>query len=82
MPGIVLLGSRHFQEVAPGVAMDRAEVVSLSERLVTPAGTFTDVLKTKETTPLDSSLLDYKQYAEGVGLIQDGVTLLEEYGYI
>jgi len=76
MPGIVLLGARFFQEVAPEVAMDRAEILSLSEVLETPAGTFEDVLKIKETTPLEPNAKDYKFYAPGIGLIQDGVLKL------
>ena len=33
MPGEPLLGAKHYQEVAPGVAMDRAEILSLSHRV-------------------------------------------------
>jgi hypothetical protein len=32
MPGTPLLGARYYQELAPKVAMDRAEVLSLSEK--------------------------------------------------
>lgn len=71
MPGTPLLGARHYQEVAPGVAMDRAEIVSLTETLETPAGTFKNVLKVEETTPLEPDKA-YKYYAAGVGLIRDG----------
>ncbi|PYV14117.1 MAG: hypothetical protein DMG07_12705 [Acidobacteria bacterium] len=38
MPGQVLLKGRYYQELAPGVAMDRAEIVSMSETVKTPAG--------------------------------------------
>ena len=72
MPGIVLLGARYFQEHAPDVALDRAEIVSLSERVQTPAGTYRNVLKTEETTPLEPGQKSIKFYAPGVGLIQDG----------
>ena len=41
MPGLALLGARYYQEIAPGVAMDRAEIVSTSETKQTPAGNFT-----------------------------------------
>ena len=40
MPGIVLIGSRYNQETAPDVAIDRAEIMSLTETVKTPAGTF------------------------------------------
>jgi hypothetical protein len=80
MPGIVLLGSRYYQEIAPGVAMDRAEIVSRSEYIETPAGKFTDCLKTEETTPLEPGVREYKVYAPGVGLVRDGDLLLKRYG--
>ncbi len=72
MPGVLLIGARYFQEIAPDVAMDRAEILSLSEVLDTPAGTFQRVLKTEETTPLEPNSKGFKLYAPGIGLIQDG----------
>jgi hypothetical protein len=71
MPGLNLVGARYFQEVAPDVALDRAETVSVTETLSTPAGDFTEVLKTKETTPLERGVKEFKYYAPGVGLIRD-----------
>lgn len=79
MPGTVLLGARYFQEVAPEVALDRAKVLSLSEVVETPAQTFEDVLLTEETTPLEPNAKEYKFYAPGVGLIQDGTLKLVEH---
>lgn len=72
MPGLALLGARYFQERAPDVAMDRAEIVSLSERVQTPAGSYRNVLKTEETSPLEPGHTSIKFYAPGVGLVQDG----------
>lgn len=80
IPGIVLLGARYYQEIAPGVAMDRAEIVSITETLPTPASTFENCLKTEETTPLEPKSKEYKYYAPGVGLIKDGDLLLTKYG--
>jgi hypothetical protein len=80
MPGTVLLGARYYQEIAPNDdALDRAEIVSLDETVNTPAGTFSDVLKTIETTPLEKGK-STKLYAPGVGLIQDGSIKLTSYG--
>jgi hypothetical protein len=75
-PGLIMAGSpkpgmRYYQELAPGVAMDRAEVVSLDETCETPAGTFSNCLKVKEGTALDPWESEYKYYAPNVGLIQD-----------
>jgi hypothetical protein len=75
MPGTVLLGARYHQEVAPGVALDRAEIVSLSDVVETPAGKFQKCLKTVETTPLEPGQ-GFKRYAPGIGLVQDGVLKL------
>src|SRR5262245_1583387 len=72
MPGAPAVGLRYYQELAPRVAMDRAEIVSLSERVTTPAGTFERCLKVRETTPLEMLSGEYKMYAPGVGLVQDG----------
>jgi hypothetical protein len=76
MPGKPAIGMRHYQEVAPDQAMDRAEVVSMSEVLATPAGTFKTCLKVEETTPLEPGAKEYKLYAPGVGLIQEGAMKL------
>ena len=80
MPGCPLVGARYYQEVAPGVAMDRAEVISVTETFECPAGKFENVLKTLETTPLDPKEKSYKLYAPGVGLLKDGDLKLVKYG--
>jgi hypothetical protein len=72
MPGTQLIGARYFQEIAPNVALDRAEILSVTGTLTTPAGSFTKVLITEETTPLEPNAREVKQYAPWVGLIQDG----------
>ncbi len=82
LPGLFLLGSRYYQEIAPGIAMDRAEIISISETMKTPAGKYTSVLKIEETTPLEPTDISYKFYAPGIGLIRDGELLLKKYGYI
>ncbi|MGH9853840.1 MAG: hypothetical protein ACREBD_28695 [Blastocatellia bacterium] len=80
MPGEVWLRARYYQEIAPKVAMDRAEIVSLSETVKTPAGEFKNCLKVEETTPLEPGVKEYKYYAAGVGLVQDGSLKLVKYG--
>jgi hypothetical protein len=81
MPGIILLGSRYYQEVAEDVAMDRAEVISNSEVLVVPAGKFSNCVKIEETTPLEPGYKGYKYYASGIGLLKDDNLELVEYGF-
>ena len=70
MPGNPQVGQMYYQEYAPGVAMDRGENTSLTETLKTPAGSFANCLKVKETSDLEAGA-SYKLYAPGVGLIQD-----------
>jgi len=78
MPGTILLGARHYQEIAP-TAMDRAEILSTDATLKTPAGTFKNCLRVEETSGLDPGEICYKTYAPGIGLIQDEDLLLTEY---
>jgi hypothetical protein len=79
MAAVPLVGAKYHQEVAPKVAMDRAEIVSVSETFKTPAGEFKNCVKTRETTPLEPDVGE-KIYAPGVGLIQDGGLVLVRYG--
>lgn len=81
MPGAPAAGARYYQEIAPRVAMDRAQILTLGDTLVTPAGTFSGVLKIEETTPLEPGAREYKYFAKGVGLLQDGDLKLSSYGF-
>jgi len=71
MPGKPKVGHRYYQELAPKVALDRAEVVSISEKAKVPAGTFKNCLKTKESSGLERGV-EEKLFAPGVGLLKDG----------
>jgi hypothetical protein len=71
MPGKPKMGDRYQQEVAPGMAMDRAEVISITEKVRVPAGTFKDCLKTRESSSLEKGA-EEKLFAPGVGLLKDG----------
>jgi hypothetical protein len=81
MPGTILLGARYQQEIAPDIAMDRAEIISMDETVDTPAGEFEDVLQIKETNPLEKNAVEYKFYVQDIGLIQDADLKLEEHGF-
>lgn len=82
MPGDPALGMRYYQEIAPGVAMDRAEIIGLEKTLETPAGTFTNCLETVEGSALNLAERETKIYAPGIGLIQDANLFLSDYGYL
>lgn len=81
MPGSPKPKMKYYQEVAPGVAMDRAEVVSLKETCRTPAGVFKNCLKVKESSPLARGA-EYKYHAPGIGLVRDEDLRLVRYGFI
>jgi hypothetical protein len=80
MPSLPLLGARYHEEVAPKLAMDRAEIVNIAESARTTAGSFSRVVRVEETTPLEPGVKEYKLYAPGVGLIQDGSLKLVRQG--
>jgi hypothetical protein len=72
LPGVIApadpdVGMTYRQEYYAGEAEDTAEVLSLSEWAQVPYGSFRDVLLTKDFTPLDPDILEYKLYAGDVG---------------
>ncbi len=72
MLGNPLLGSRFFEEVAPGVALDIAEIVSLGDSVDVPLGTYTDTVGTLAGSALEQDPPgDAKWYARGLGNIVD-----------
>ncbi len=81
MPGRVRIGYRHYQEQAPGVALDRAEIVSTSATVQTPAGTFQNCVRTAETSPMIRGVREYKYFAPGIGLVKYESLELVEHGF-
>jgi hypothetical protein len=82
MPGTFLLGSRYFQELADGVALDRAEHVAMDLTVETEAGTFDECVQIRETTPLEPKSESLKIYCAGVGLVNDSGAELVEYSIV
>jgi hypothetical protein len=82
MPGHPRLGARYYQEIAPGVALDRAEIVSLDESLEAPAGVFRNALKTQEGSALNPDEREFKIYVPEIGLAQEQALLLAEARFI
>lgn len=75
-PGIIMpaqprAGQTYDQEFAPGVAEDKATVLSLSETVVTPAGRYTGCMKTREFTPLEPDLEEFKWHCPNVGMARE-----------
>jgi hypothetical protein len=82
MPGTFLLGSRYYQELAEGIALDRAEHTDMGLEITVPAGSFTDCVHVIETTPLEPGEESEKIYCPEIGLVQDGAIGLVEYGFV
>lgn len=82
MPGTPKVKMKYYQEIAPGVAMDRAEIVSLEETCKTPAGTFSGCMKVKEGSAIELFAKEYKYYAPGIGLVGDEDLRLIRHGFI
>lgn len=69
MPAEPQVGLAYRQEYFAGEAEDRGEIASLDEQAQVPFGHFRDVVMTKETTPLEPRILEYKFSAEGIGVV-------------
>ena len=76
LPGIVMLaepavGQAYRQEYYPGEAEDLGEVIAVGGSQVVPAGSYDDVVTTRDWNPLEPDVIEEKQYAPGVGLIRE-----------
>jgi hypothetical protein len=67
VPADPQVGLSYRQEYYAGQAEDRAAILSLDEQVQVPYAHFTDVLLTKEFTPLEPKVLEYKFYVKGIG---------------
>ena len=88
--GIIMLaepkaGISYNQEFAKGIAEDKATVLSLNNSATVPQNSYSNVIKTKEFSPLEPDVVEQKYYAENVGDIkektvkgsQEGIELVE-----
>jgi len=81
IPGNPKVGMKYYQELAPGVAMDWAEVLSISETVKTPHGELKNCLKTLDSSTI-KPMKEYKTFEPGIGLVEfEGMKLIS-YGYI
>ena len=63
------VGDTYRQEDAPGIAEDMATVLALDAARTVPYGSFDNLLKTRDFTPLDTSVVEHKFYADGIGSV-------------
>jgi len=71
-PGVIMPadpkdGMRYRQEYYEGKAEDNGEVLSTHEMVQVPFGQWDKALLTRDTTPVEPNVLEYKLYARGVG---------------
>lgn len=71
IPGKPQAGMKYYQEIAPGVTLNRGEVLSLDQTCKTAAGTFTKCMKIEGTSGMDAKKREHKFYAPQVGLVRD-----------
>ena len=69
------VGDGYQQESYPGEAQDVGKVLSLDEAVNVPFGSYSGVLQTEDTTPLEPGLVEQKYYAPGVGLVLEETVL-------
>jgi len=76
LPGIIMLadpgshlGEVYYQEYYPGEAEDMGKLLSVSESVTAPYGSFDNVVQTYDYSPLDPALQEHKYYARGIGLV-------------
>jgi len=80
--GAFLLGARYYQEVAPGVALDRGEDGAMDLDVSVPAGSFSDcvlVLDTNEIEDPKGKRPDEKVYCPGIGIVMDEELVLTSF---
>lgn len=72
MPGSPVVGSRYYQEIAPGVALDRAEHLAFGLEFETEVGSFEHCLVVRDTSALEpDDSGDLKVYCPGIGVVVD-----------
>ena len=71
MPAHPKIGNKFQSENVPKITREDDEVLSLSETVKVPAGTYESCLKIKET--LSDGTVEYKYYAPGIGCVKEVV---------
>ena len=78
LPGVIMwadpsahMDETYYQEFYAGEAEDTGQVISLSESVSVPLGSYARVLQTYDASSLDPDLREHKFYAAGIGLIKE-----------
>jgi len=70
MPGKPILGIPYRQEYLFNEAEDMGKIISTSETVTVPYGTFNNCIMTEEWTPLEPNVVEHKYYASGIGNVK------------
>ncbi|HLF75025.1 MAG TPA: hypothetical protein VI524_11800 [Anaerolineales bacterium] len=65
------LNEEYYQEYYVGRAEDMGQVLSVSESVTVPFGSFENVVQTFDFSPLEPHVKEHKFYAAGIGLIKE-----------
>jgi hypothetical protein len=74
LPGIIMpaepqAGQHYRQEYLKGEAEDNGDVLALQQMVEVPTGRYAKAVLTRDTSPLEPTVAEYKLYAPGVGLV-------------
>jgi hypothetical protein len=69
LPATPSVGQKFRPEDVPGITTESDEVISVSESVTVPTGSYTNCVKVKEI--LSDGAVEYKLYAPGVGIVKE-----------
>jgi len=74
LPGIIMpaepqVGQHYRQEYLKGEAEDNGDVLALKQMVEVPTGRYEKSVLTRDTSPLEPTVAEYKLYAPGAGLV-------------
>src|SRR6185503_4590573 len=84
MPGTALVGGSYYEEIAPeDSALDKARIVSVGPGCEAGDSEFEQTcLKTRNFNECEPDDVEEKQYADGIGIIQDEDLVITSHGYV
>ncbi len=74
MPAVPAVGDVYRQEFYAGEAEDMMTIIEVGAAVTVEAGSFDDVVRTKDWNPLEPDTIEEKSYARGVGKIREDKT--------
>jgi hypothetical protein len=69
MPGSPVVGDTYRQEYSVGIAEDMTLILSTTESVTVPYGSYTNCVRTQDWTPLQPSIIENKWFARDIGWV-------------